>query len=141
VKPALRLLALTPLAALGCGTWLSVSGAGIDDRDPGGIAVNQRAFYEVRASCKSAKLELCKDGGLRVEQKLATVDPGRVVAVDWTRMPFSSGELQMKVTKEQTLREVTLLGSTGGARAANAGSAVVDALSEIEKQRAAGETP
>ena len=141
MKPALRLLALIPLATLGSGTWLSVSGDGTDDLEPGGIAVNQRALYAVEASCVDPDLPLCQLAGPRVEQKLSTVDPGRVVAVAWTRMLFSSGELQMKVTKEHTLKVVTLLGSTGSSRAANAGAAVVDAIPEIEKQRAAGETP
>jgi hypothetical protein len=116
------------IANAGCGTWLSVRGVSDAERHPGGIAVNERAIYLVKARYDAQELPA---------HPLVTIDPRRVSVVNWTRMPFSSGDLTMKLSEEQTLKEVSVDGTTGAARAAEAGSALLDALSEIEK---AGET-
>jgi len=111
----------------GCGTWLAVRDVGIDDPSPGGVAVNQRGNYDVSGTLAGAKI---------VGSPLVAVAPERLTVVNWKRLPFSSGDLTVKLTTEQTLKEVTLSGTTGAARAAEAAGAALDAAAAIEKARA-----
>lgn len=115
--------------SIGCGTWLSLRGASVDDPLPGGIAVNERAVYRVTVEAFPASVASAPG-------TLVTIDPSTVGALDWRRMPFSSGELAVKLTPEQTLEEVTITGTTGAARAAGAAGATVEAWREIQKGRA-----
>lgn len=125
-----RALCFSSLFALsGCATFLDVHGAEAGDRSPGGIAVNQRAVYGVSVTRGQGASRI----DLKHASELVAIDPERVTAVNWHRMIFSSGELSLKLTGEQVLKEVSLTGKTGSARAAEAASSVVSGATEIQK--------
>ena len=128
-------LGVAALYLSGCGTWLAVGGATDTSPHPGGIAVNQRALYHVDVGMTCSAATPCSVQG--PSKPLSTVDPSRVLVVDWLRMPFSSGELTVQLTAEQTVKEVTLIGTTGAARAAEAATTTIKTIDEIEASNAA----
>jgi hypothetical protein len=119
------------LACVGCGTFLSIKGAGVDDPPPGGIVVNQRAVYRVSVTTQADMNEI------GASKPFVTIDPKRVVSVNWRRMPFASGELVVKLNKEQALEEVGLTAATGAVRAAEAATSATEAAAEFQKQQVA----
>lgn len=116
------------LATTGCATFLDINGAEPSDARPGGIAVNQRATYSVVVT-DSAGVEFGKPS------KLVAIDPNWIVSVNWMRMVFASGELVVKLNSEQTLKEVSLTGKTGAARAIEAATSAATGAAEIKKLR------
>src|SRR5262245_30164976 len=82
----------------GCATFLSVKEIAPEDKEPHGIAVNTQANYIVEA-------KIMEDGTTQSARTLSSgllngIDEKKMLSINATRMPFASGTLQLKVTKE-----------------------------------------
>lgn len=101
----------------GCGTFLSVGQTTVDDKAPNGIAVNKRVNYST---------EVTGLGTVTQTGSVNGIDENNVLVINGRRMPFSSGKLEITLTKEQLTSKVGITSQTGATR-------TVQAAGEIKK--------
>lgn len=108
----------------GCGTFLSVGETTTSADTPKGVAVNKRVNYET---------EIKLGVNEAVKGSLNGIDTDKVLVINGRRMPFSTGKLEITLTKEQLTSKVGITSQTGATRTAQAAGEIKKLTEKPEK--------
>jgi hypothetical protein len=101
---------------------------------PGGLVVNQRARYAVSTAPgpgSPVPLVLKPEPGAEIRG----IDEESVLVVDYQRLPFASGRLEVTLDGTQAMKQVGIKSEPGEGGALEAVQSIVDADHEVRKAR------
>jgi hypothetical protein len=117
-------------STIGCATNLRITETSDESPTPSGVLVNKQKTYAVSMqSTPNSPLSLTNVS--QKERTLNGVDRTRLLQIDYSRMLFASGSLEVELSKQQVPRKLGIKSSPGLAGGLAATETIVTTSSKI----------